>query len=58
MFCMFFVKQVLRRHSLDVSQAASQAQLESARKRSEILSNVPFAFDKIGYGQLFTLSCL
>ena len=57
MSCMFFFKQVSHRHSLGVTQAASQAHLESAWRRSEIMSNVPFAFDKIRHAQLLTLSC-
>ena len=57
MSCRFFIKQVSLRHLLGVFQTASQTQLESAWRRSEIMSNVPFAFDKIGHAQLLTLSC-
>ena len=56
MSCRFFIKQVSLRHLLGVFQTASQTQLESAWRRSEIMSNVPFAFDKMEHSQLFTLS--
>ena len=56
MSCRFFIKQVWLRHFLGLFQTASQTQLESAWSRSDIMSNVPFAFDKMEHSQLFTLS--
>ena len=56
MSCRFFIKQVSLRHLLGFFQTASQTQLESAWRRSEIMSNVPFAFDKMEHSQLFTLT--
>ena len=52
-----FFKQDSHHQSLRVTQAAPQAHLESAWRRSEIMSNVPFAFDEIGHAELFKLSC-
>ena len=53
MFCIFVIKRVSHRHSSRVSQAMSQSHLESVGRRSEIMSNVPFAFDKMGHAQVF-----